>query len=272
MADSCDIDRNSRQSRKTHILADALGAIRSVPALFVLGPLCLGIILVAKVAMSEDLPRGALWSVVRSCTFVQQTFGISFPCFAVQTGPEGFAILRVPGSRTHFIVTPTNRVVGLESRPQRAALASGAWRAALDFRSALSDLAGTTPGNVALAINPRRARGQDQLHIHTGCADPELLGQIRSLAPSIGSTWARLDQPIDGVAFWARRVEHASVQDGNPFTSLPELPKSQVDPTNVVFEAFGLSSSGTGDLVLLVTQTAGTSAEDAIDPSCSKQS
>ena len=227
-----------------------------------------GLLTAAVAAMPIDWPRGALWQVVRFCGFAERVFDRPFPCVAVRLGPEGFAILHASNRSSHFIVTPTHRLSGLESGAEGAVEAQGAWHAALALRSSVAATTGTTLEDVALSVNPRRSRSQDQFHIHVGCGDPTLLAAIRREDVLIGSAWARLDRPVDGTVFWARRVLRSSVGDENPLASLAPLAKSRVDPANVVFVAFGLTRTNGSDLVQLVTQTAGSSAEDALDPDC----
>lgn len=237
-------------------------------AVFLVGA-CIGAWVAAGLLASVDLPRGSLWQVVRACKLAKRAFGTPFPCLSVQAGPDGYAILRDFEGRAHFIVTPVEPVAGLESLPEQAALASGAWLAALATRSLVASQTGTPLGDVVLAVNPRRARSQDQFHIHVACADALLIDRIRSEASSIGPTWSPLADPVDDTVYWARRVARSRTRQDNPFASLRRLRGSHIDPGDVVFEAFGLTQDGDGDLVQLATEADDSSAEDAVDQECS---
>lgn len=227
-------------------------------------------LIVAPVLADADLPRDTLWMVVRSCGTAKSVFGTPFPCLTVRTGPQGFAVLRAPGSATHLVVTPTVRLSGLESPTVRSSTAAQSWRAALDARNIVVTGAGGRLhlGDVALAINPKRARGQDQLHIHVDCASPEVLRLVRGRASAIGPNWAPLPEPIEGNGYWARRVDRALLRDEDAFASLRKLPKPEMDPTEATFGAVSLLEDGTGDFIHLASQAPRSKAEDVLDSSC----
>jgi CDP-diacylglycerol pyrophosphatase len=59
--------------------------------------------------------------------------------------------------------------------------------------------------NVALAVNSRLSRAQDQLHIHIGCIFPAARRVIGSIAAELSDTgWTRVNLGAHGLKVWAR--------------------------------------------------------------------
>lgn len=248
-----------------------LGRIASSrAALIALGCALLAACIAAPTVIAKvKLPRNALWAVVRTCVAMNDRFRSPFPCLRVENGPQGFAILRAPGSRTHLLVTPIIPVRGLEDSALRSS-ASPYWQAALDARGLVLDGAAPTQrqlGDVALAVNSRRSRSQDHLHIHVACAAPEMLRVLRRNAASIGPVWSALPDPIEDSIYWARRVSGTSAAGENIFVSLHELPNG-MRPKTATVGAISLSGDGKGDFVQLASDQADSSAEDLLDTSC----
>lgn len=223
---------------------------------------------IAPILAGAELPRNALWAVVRACVAAHDSLRTPFPCLAVRLGPPSVAILRAPGRRTHLIVVPTVRLSGLESTALRTPPVFY-WRAALDARSfVVSGAGGRLPlGDVALAINSRRSRSQDQFHIHAACASPDALRQVRERAAQIGSNWVRLPEPIEDSTYWARRVSHAAAVGKDDLASLRMLPRP-IDLSQVTVGAINLAEDGTGDWAYLLSDSGTSAAEDIFDLSC----
>jgi hypothetical protein len=134
---------------------------------------------------SNPLSRDALWLTVRSCIFIKQTLGLNGACTQISAA---YAVLRIPGSRTHTLVVPTSPVEGIESPLVRSALGQELWHAALDARKlVLEAVDGRIPIEaVGLAINSANSRTQDQLHIHVDCVQPEVRAALRERASDRG--------------------------------------------------------------------------------------
>jgi CDP-diacylglycerol pyrophosphatase len=67
---------------------------------------------------------------------------------------------------------------------------------------------------VGLALNPRHARTQDQLHIHIECLRADVALALRSAATRITGNWSPI--PIDGRAYQAMRVMGEELGGANP--------------------------------------------------------
>ena len=154
-------------------------------------PLAIAIaLLLAAAAPARAGERGLLWRVVQSCLVDHAITGGSFPCLRVETadGAErGYAVLRAPFERLHVIVTPTVRTIGIEDArlvaPGAANYFADAWAA----RRFVSDDLVQKPGrsDLALAINSRPGRSQDQLHIHVACVRSDVKRSLASLAATL---------------------------------------------------------------------------------------
>lgn len=120
--------------------------------------------------------REALWSVVNTLCLPASYLGFSFPCLKIDR-TEGYAIIKSPvKDRLDFIFTPTKKIAGIENLVSGLTDDPNLWRIAWRERGLLQQATGH-PLNwdaVALAVNSKSTRSQDQLHIHLGCIDPAL--------------------------------------------------------------------------------------------------
>jgi CDP-diacylglycerol pyrophosphatase len=145
--------------------------------------------------------RHALWQVVRACVADHQSTGAPFPCLAVELSggiDRGYVVLRPPFGAPDTILAPTRQVLGVEDPWLQSPAAPNYFAAALQARSFVKRLDGSEPrlSEVALAVNSRFTRTQDQLHIHIGCASPQVQQAMRRLAASMKvGEWARVDSP-----------------------------------------------------------------------------
>lgn len=114
--------------------------------------------------------------------------GVSFPCLKVDLW-RGFAVLCAPRrEQLDFIVTPTRKIEGVESiqllEDDAPLIFEGAW----GERWRLSETTSRrlASNDVAMAINSKDTRGQDQLHIHLGCVADSVRDYF-SQAPKLGA-------------------------------------------------------------------------------------
>jgi CDP-diacylglycerol pyrophosphatase len=129
---------------------------------------------VAQIEKPAD--REALWSVIRTLCIPASYFGVRFPCVKVDR-TENYAIVESPtNDRLDFVITPTTRIAGIESLVSGLTDYPNLWRIAWRERSLLQQ-SSARPLDwdaVALAVNSRSTRSQDQLHIHLGCINAAL--------------------------------------------------------------------------------------------------
>ncbi len=151
----------------------------------------LSAVLLAAAAPARAGERGMLWRVVQTCLVDHAITGGSFPCLRVDTAQgleRGYAVLRAPFERLHVIITPTVRTIGIEDLRLKAPDAPNYFADAWAVRRFVSDdLVRTKPerSDLALAINSKPGRSQDQLHIHVACVRPDVKRSLAALAAKL---------------------------------------------------------------------------------------
>jgi CDP-diacylglycerol pyrophosphatase len=167
--------------------------------------------------------RGLLWRVVQTCMASQSLIGVPFPCLAVDLagGPaRGYAVLRAPFERTHVVVTPTVQTIGIEADRLRADGAPNYFADAWASRHFVTDVLPRKPDrtDLALAVNSRPGRSQDQLHIHVDCirqtVKRRLAGAVARLAPG---QWARVAVQPHGPEYNATVLQDSGLAGANLF-------------------------------------------------------
>jgi CDP-diacylglycerol pyrophosphatase len=176
------------------------------------------------------------------------------PCASLT---PGFAVLADRKGGAHFLLIATATVPGIEAASVLAPDAPNYFEAAWQARDRLSAVVGhpLRRDSIGLAINSARARGQDQLHIHIECQQPQLRQYLRSVAAEIGEHWSLLRSPE--YPFLAMRVRGAALQGVNPFALLADgEPAARADMaayTMVVAATEGAEGPG---FILLAGRTA----------------
>ena len=226
--------------------------------------------------------RGALWQVVQTCVANHDLTGAAFPCLAVNlSGGEerGYVILRPPVGRPDVILSPTKKIVGLEDPWLRTLAAPNYFADAWQARLFLSDdeRKPLAYDDVALAVNARSSRTQDQLHIHIGCFSRQAKETLQAIAPQLPEDkWAPISERIQGFAFWGRRVAQATLSGVNPFRLAAEgFPDgANAGASSAVVVAGTRLADGRDEFVLLLSRpdpfalSRPFAAEDLLDPSC----
>jgi CDP-diacylglycerol pyrophosphatase len=222
---------------------------------------------VAVLTVAWAAERDALLHIVQDqCLVHWRQAHDPAPCERVVSGPEDYAVLHDRKGGAHFLLIPAQTITGMED-PRLLRLATpnyfaDAWlaRDQLDLimkRSIRRDAIG-------LAINSARARGQDQLHIHISCLQPNIYHalQAASAIATRGDQWMPL--PIGESLYMARRIRGQDVDQANPIqmlaNSLPGARQSMGDYT--ILLAGAQFADGPGFMVL----TGRTPTRDALLP------
>ena len=147
------------------------------------------------------------------------------PCRSVKLmgdspGAPGFAVLPDRKGGAHFLLIPTQVIRGIESPELRAPGELNYFDAAWGARDALGGVLGhpVPEDAVGMAVNQRRARSQDQLHIHISCLQPAVYDALRTQAAQIGPGWGPIQ--VDGRQYQAMRVMGTELAATNPFSLL----------------------------------------------------
>jgi CDP-diacylglycerol pyrophosphatase len=194
------------------------------------------------------------------------------PCVQVvvpDSGGEdaGYAVLADRKGGAHFLLIPTRTIPGIESPLLYAAGAPNYFSFAWEARSRLTGVVGhSVPRSaVGLAVNPPKARSQDQLHIHVECLRPEVIRAIDDVAGRLGASWTTVQ--IGDAHFEARRLMGETLGDRNPFQMLArDIPDARLSPADYTLLLAGKQfSDGPGFVLLVGTERA---AELLLDSSC----
>ena len=240
----------------------------------------------AAAAGGPELSRGALWKVVQACVANRALTGAAFPCLKVDVSQETSAATSSCARRGE---RPTS-----SWRLREKSSASKTRRFRRRRRQTISRMLGTPApfsqtsaksrsraDDVALAVNPRLSRSQDQLHIHIGCLSRRMRRRLQTLAPELPEDgWARIRGPMnvanapDGPGLWARRIDSETLAGVNPFRLAAEGRSDEVESRSRLMVAVaGVQlADGRGGFVLLAAYDDPSdpndqfAAEDFIDP------
>lgn len=195
------------------------------------------------------------------------------PCISVRTlddgaVPEGFAVLADRKGGAHFLLIPTRTITGIESPEARGARALNLFAAAWEARYVLVAAVGHPVPRTAvgMAVNPHRARSQDQLHIHLSCLSRPVRDALQSQGWRISRNWSSIS--VAGARYEALRIMGSELEAANPFQLLaawlPDAARAMDEYTLLVAGMqFG---DGPGFAVLAGRDVPG--AELLLDASC----
>ncbi len=188
--------------------------------------------------------------------------------------------MRPPVGKPDTILSPTKRIVGVEDPSLRTLAAPNYFEDAWNARAFLADpdRKPLAHDDVALAVNSRFSRSQDQLHIHIGCVSPQARQALQAITPELSENkWGRIKERIHGFEFWGRRVAQETLAGVNPFRlaaeGFPDVAESNAQSAIVV--AGTQLADGRNEFVLLVWRpdpfglSRPFAAEDFLDASCS---
>lgn len=217
----------------------------------------------------QTLGRDGLWRVVHGvCAPVSRVTGIAAPCLAVDHD-RGFATVRAPDDSTHIIITPLEKVSGVESAALLRAYAPNYWADAWSQRFWVAQGAGRPLSwdDFGMAVNSLRGRSQDQLHIHVDCVNPRLKPALRHVAQG-KKGWFELD-----LRPWARRYRarllRADDLDRNIFHMVAtEIPHARDHMERETIALIGVDDARSGRGFVLIESGDGGHAEELLDHRC----
>lgn len=192
--------------------------------------------LACPAAGAQATNPNALWDIVHGkCVPNELRHHHPKPCAAVNLKhgvARGYAVLKDLYGATHFLLIPTARITGIESRRLLERRApnyfAAAWRERLFVAKAL---ARPLPDeDLGLAVNCRPARTQNQLHIHIDCIRADVQRALHAARKKIGNHWRMLDAPLVGHRYEAMRVLGNTLHGKNPFKLVADdLPGARAD-------------------------------------------
>lgn len=219
-----------------------------------------------------------LFQVVQLCEKVDRISQIPFPCLEVTSGDGpsgGFAVVPYLDAAAVLLV-PTQRLSGIDSPDLLSAEQPNWWQYAWDARRFLIERrsADIPRDRVALAINSKQARMQDQLHIHVACVNSSFKAEIQRFEAAVTSHWSRFPLSLASQRWWSMRV-HGSDLEANPFVLLSRLAKvsrSTMGDWGIATLAWNFTDGTDGFLIFATrrdkTSFHGGSASALLDPRC----
>ncbi|NII10275.1 CDP-diacylglycerol diphosphatase [Oleiagrimonas sp. C23AA] len=184
---------------------------------------------VASAAPSAPVPHhhhehhpGALWNIVHhQCLPALKRGGKAMPCAYLKPGIHGYALLKDRRGRAQYLLMPTARMIGIESPALLAPGATNYLAQAWSWRGLVSGALGTalSRNEIALAVNSKFARSQNQLHIHIDCVDAGVRQQLDAWQGKLSSHWRWLPAPLKRQRYRALVVRGQPL-DVDPFRLL----------------------------------------------------
>jgi CDP-diacylglycerol pyrophosphatase len=184
---------------------------------------------------AQGANRDALREIVQQqCVVHWQQEHSAAPCERIG---EDFAVLHDRKGGAHFLLIPTMTLAGMESPELLAAGRPNYFAAAFKARDELAATVGHSIGRsaVGLAVNPRHARSQDQLHIHIECIRADVAAVLKAASPRITGGWSPLS--LAGSQYQALRIM------GEELTA---------DPIELLADKLPAAKSAMGDYTLVV--------------------
>jgi CDP-diacylglycerol pyrophosphatase len=249
-----------RQRRVAFTVAAAAAAAVSVPA--------------AAAAPTEPARDRLRVIVQQECLPLWLKEHRADPCLSVTAGapgPEheaGYAILHDRKGGAHFLLIATRTIVGIESPELEEPGAPNYFDAAWKSREALALYLGRPVSRTAvgLALNSRRARSQDQLHIHIECLGREIFTALQQNAERIQPSWSEV--ALDGFTYQALRIAGDELGSNNPVQLLAgSMPDELVRAGQYTMLVAGMQYADGPGFAVLASATA-RGAELLLDASC----
>jgi CDP-diacylglycerol pyrophosphatase len=181
-------------------------------------------VMVGRVFADPD----AIWKIVHDgCVAEQREHGDPAPCALIDLA-DGWAVLKDRNGDSQFLLIPTDRVTGIEDPAIRGTHAPNYWEAAWTARRFVEQRLSKTLSSdeIALAINSRWARSQNQLHIHVDCVRPDVHDTLRAVQAQVGAAWSHV--VVAGQDYEIRSLSADDLHNRNLFDLVADhLPPGQ---------------------------------------------
>lgn len=168
-----------------------------------------------------------LWQIVsQHCVPNQQQHGSPAPCLRVNL-TQHYVVFNDAHGPLHTLLIPQEKISGIESTALLSGEAESFFQSAWENRYLLQQQAAfpILDRYLALAINSRYGRTQNQLHIHLACLKPEVYQAIQRQQKRIDHHWQELETPLSGQRYLAIKVAATT----NPFIALDHYVQAQGD-------------------------------------------
>ena len=221
----------------------------------------------------------ALWRIVHGACVPHVEAGEGpKPCERVDLGEgeaEGVAILKDLNGVAQMLAIPTRRISGIEDPQMLAPDAPPVFAAAWKAKALVEGRLGGRPlprEAVALTINSKWSRSQDQLHVHVDCVAKSVVDALADYRPALDGRWRAMTVPLHGRVYFARRLDSAALDDAAPVRLLADgLEGAKADMGAYSLAAVGATFDGKPGFILLADSFSlegGGHAEDLQDHDC----
>lgn len=174
-------------------------------------------------------PHGqALWHIVHDqCVPNQRKLGDPEPCARVSLiGPDdkGYVLMKDRNGIAQYLLMPTDKITGIEDPAVLMSDGLNYFALAWNARDLVSKrLNKTLPHDyVALTVNSRYGRSQDQLHLHIDCLSQAAHRDLITVSPQITGAWSQRNFSIDGHLYRILRLDQNKLNRTNPFQLLAQ--------------------------------------------------
>jgi CDP-diacylglycerol pyrophosphatase len=182
---------------------------------------------------------------------------------------DGYALLADRKGGAHLLLIPLRRLDGIESpellQPGMPRYFAAAWQAREQLAARAAHALAFDA--VALAINSRYSRTQDQLHIHIECQGAALHTALMQQAEQLNEQWVPLR--VGGNTYYARSVKGAALERAEPFALLNQgIPAARGHMGRYTLVLAGLRLPDGPGFALLERRAALHGGESLLDSSC----
>ncbi len=210
-----------------------------------------------------------LWQIVSErCVPEQHSSGSPVSCLQVNLA-QRYTVFNDANGPLHTLLIPTDKITGIESAELLNSKIENYFQHGWDTRYFLQQQAAfpIPERYLALAVNSRYGRTQNQLHLHLACLKPEVYQAILQQTGNIGYQWKGLNTLLSGRRYLAIKATATA----DPFIVLSQYLQAEGDS----MDNYGLARivADNGEAILLATRvqlmalTLGT-AEELLDFDC----
>lgn len=159
----------------------------------------------------------ALWEIVSGkCVPGMQDKGDPAPCATVDL-ERGFVVLKDLVGPAQYLLMPTRRLAGIESRELLAPDAPNYWGYAWQQRFRVAQTLGRPlrDDQLGLEVNSAAGRSQLHLHIHIDCMRRDVAGSLAAHGADVPRRWTPWQ--FEGHRYWVMRLPADALQADDPF-------------------------------------------------------
>lgn len=209
--------------------------------------------------------RLGLWHVIdKLCRPAHRWLGTPFPCLEVSSS-GGYAVVHAPFDGTEILVVPLAPIRGVEDPAIRRATAPDLWSVAWRERGRVGQRLGRPLADdaIALAINSRSSRTQDQYHVHVDCMAGAVRRSLRDAAGPIDDHWRELRPAPWGASYRVRRIDLATLARERPERLIDrEIGPASTALEDLSFAVLGRPGGSDADPALVLAVTFGRGSEE----------